>query len=77
VRGLKPEDVARMEKEMETLEDDLHGHQNQFGENSLHLNAAYRYAKRLLENPRIDRFLAQRYPEFLEEFKAVVALEAL
>jgi hypothetical protein len=77
VRGLKPEDIARMEKEMETLEGDLHGHQDQFGENSLHLNAAHRYVKRLLENPRIDRFLAQRYPEFLEEFKTVAALEAL
>jgi hypothetical protein len=77
VRGLTAEDVARMENEMETLEGELRGFQDQFGENSLHLNAAHRYVKRLLENPRIERLLAQRYPEFLEEFRALAALEAL
>ena len=76
VRGLSPEDITRMGNEMETLEGELRGFQDQFGENSLHLNAAHRYVKRLLENLRIERFLAQRYPEFLEEFKAVAALEA-
>jgi hypothetical protein len=60
VRGLSPDQVARMEREMESLEQELRMHQDRCGENSLHLNAAHRYVQRLLANPRIERFLAQR-----------------
>ena len=75
--GLSPEEIARMEREMETLERDYRLHQDQFGENSLHLNAAQRYVKRLLENGKIKRFLGNRYPELLEEFEELASLEAL
>ena len=50
--GISEEDIARMQKEMETLERDYRLHQDNFGENSLHLNAAQRHVKRLLENPQ-------------------------
>lgn len=76
-RGLSDEEVVRMEKEMETLERDYRLSQDQFGENSLHLNAVQRYVKRLLENARVRKFLGNRYPEVLEEFQALVSLEAL
>lgn len=76
-RGLSDEEVVRMEKEMETLERDYRLSQDQFGENSLHLNAVQRYVKRLLENARVRKFLGNRYPEVLEEFQALAALEAL
>ncbi|HEU5079493.1 MAG TPA: plasmid partitioning protein RepB C-terminal domain-containing protein [Opitutaceae bacterium] len=77
VPGVSHEEIVRMEKEMETLERDYRLHQEQFGENSLHLNAAQRHVKRLLENPKIKRFLGNRYPEILEEFQELVALECL
>jgi len=76
-RGLSDEEVVRMEKEMETLERDYRLSQDQFGENSLHLNAVQRYVKRLLENARVRKFLGNRYPEVLEEFQALASLEAL
>ena len=76
-RGLSPEEVARLEKEMEQLEGEVRVHQENFGENSLRLNAAQRYVKRLLENPKIKRFLGTRYAELLEEFSAVAALETI
>ena len=69
--GISGDEIARMEKEMETLERDYRLHQDQFGENSLHLNATQRYVKRLLENAKIKRFLGNRYPEILEEFQAI------
>ncbi|MDI1343083.1 MAG: plasmid partitioning protein RepB C-terminal domain-containing protein [Pseudolabrys sp.] len=75
--GISGDEVARMEKEMETLERDYRLHQDGFGENSLHLNAAQRYVKRLLENTKIKRFLLSRYPELLEECQELAALEAL
>jgi len=76
-RGLSGDEVVRMEKEMEVLERDYRLSQDQFGENSLHLNATQRYVKRLLENAKVRKFLGSRYPEVLEEFQALAALEVL
>ena len=75
--GISEEEVSRMEKEMEVLERDYRLYQDQFGENSLHLNTIQRYVKRLLENTKIKRFLGTRYPELLEEFQELAAIEAL
>jgi hypothetical protein len=66
-----------MEKEMEALERDCRLQQDNFGENPLHLNAAQRYVKRLLENAKIKRFIGNRYPEILEEFQELTVLEVL
>jgi len=66
-----------MEKEMESLERDYRLYQDQFGENSLHLNAAQRYVKRLLDNSKVQRFLSNRYPELLEEFQELAAMETI
>jgi hypothetical protein len=33
--------------------------------------------KRLLDNSRVKRFLTNRYPEILEEFQELAALETL
>ncbi len=75
--GISPEEIARMEREMEALERDYRLHQDQFGENALHLNAVQRYVKRLLENAKVKRFLGSRYPELLEEFEELASIEAL
>jgi ParB/RepB/Spo0J family partition protein len=77
VPGISETEFARMEKEMEILERDYRLHQDRFGENSLHLNATQRYVIRLLDNAKIKRFLGNRYPEILEEFQAIAALEAI
>jgi ParB-like chromosome segregation protein Spo0J len=77
VPGISEAEFARMEKEMEILERDYRLHQDRFGENSLHLNATQRYVNRILENAKIKRFLGNRYPEILEEFQAIAALEAI
>jgi ParB-like chromosome segregation protein Spo0J len=76
-KGLTAEELARLESEMEVLERDFRLSQDGFGENSLHLNGTQRYVKRLLDNPKIKRFLGMRYPELLEEFEDLVALQSL
>lgn len=76
-QGMSAEELARMETEMETLERDYRLHEEQLGQNSLQLNAAQRYVKRLLENEKVKRFLGTRYPELLEEFDELVAIDAL
>lgn len=77
VKGLSAEQVTGMENEMESLESELRGTQDSFGENALHLNAAQRYVKRLLENAKVKRFLATHYRELLEEFEELAALETI
>ena len=77
VKGLPAADVTRIEKEMETLERDFRIFQDRYGENMLHLAAAQRYVRRLLDNGKVKRFLAHRYPELLEELQELAALDAL
>jgi len=77
VPGQTEEDVVRMEKEMEVLEREFKGVQDDYGANTLHLGAVQRYVRRLLENPKVKRFLLQRYAELLEEFQELAALETL
>ena len=71
------EEIARMEREMESLERDFRIFQDQFGQNTLHLGAAQRYLRRLLDNTKVKRFLHQRHPEILEELNDIAALESL
>jgi hypothetical protein len=77
VRGMSAEDVTRMEKEMESMEHDFRLFQDQYGENTLHLGAAQRYVRKLLDNAKVKRFLNQRHPEILEELQELAALDAL
>jgi hypothetical protein len=77
VKGMSLEDVTRMEKEMESMERDFRLFQDQYGENTLHLGAAQRYVRKLLENAKVKRFLNQRHPEILEELQELAALDAL
>jgi hypothetical protein len=77
VKGLSSNEIERMEKEMESLECELRGTQDSFGENALHLSAAQRYVKRLLENPRVKKFLATHYPELWEGFESLLVLESI
>lgn len=77
IKGLKPEELAQMEREMETLERDFKIYQDSYGENTLSLNVIQRFVKRLVENPQIARFLSKRYAEIIEELNDLVALDAL
>jgi ParB-like chromosome segregation protein Spo0J len=77
VKGLSAEEIARMEKEMESLERDFRIFQDEFGQNTLHLGAAQRYIRKLLDNAKVKKFLQQRHPELLEELLELAALEAL
>lgn len=67
VKGMSAEEIARLEKEMETLERDFRLFQDRHGENTLHLGAAQRYVRKLLDNAKVKKFLQQRHPELLEE----------
>lgn len=72
VRGLSPEDVDRMEHEMETLGREFKLIEESHGKNVLNLVIVNGYLKKLLDNARVVRFLSQNYPEILAEFQKLI-----
>jgi ParB-like chromosome segregation protein Spo0J len=77
VRKIKPEEVARMEMEMESLEKEYKICEKGFSEKMLQLTVFRRYVMRLLENPKVTRFLGVRHTEIHAELSAIVASETV
>ena len=77
VRGLSPEDMSRMEREMENLGQDLRSVENSHGRNVLNLVLVSGYLRKLLENARVVRYLSQHCGEILAEFQKIVESKTL
>jgi ParB-like chromosome segregation protein Spo0J len=77
VEGMRPEDISRMEKEMEGLERDFKMIEESYAQNVLKLVLARGYLGKLLNNARIVRFLSSNYPEILAEFQIIVDAASL
>jgi ParB-like chromosome segregation protein Spo0J len=77
IAGLTIEQMARMEREMSSLHQDFKQIENSYGDDILHLVVASGYLAKLVNNPEIERFLTQRYPEFLQEFRAIITAASL
>jgi ParB-like chromosome segregation protein Spo0J len=75
--GLLPEQIAKMEEEMQSLERDLKVIEETYGENMLNLTLARSYIKKLLENAKATRFLSGHFPEILAEFEKIAATESV
>jgi len=72
-----PRDLARIEHEMHTLEKDFLLMEDTYGRTVLELTLARGYLKKLLDNGRVVRYLAQKHPELLPEFQRIVEATAL
>lgn len=72
VRGLSPEDVAKMEHEMATLGREFKLIEESHGKNVLNLVIVNGFLKKLLDNARVVRFLSQNHPEILAEFQKIL-----
>ena len=75
--GLSEADVARMEREMETVGRDFKAIEESYGKNVLSLVIVVGYLKSLLDNARVVRFLSQSHPELLSEFHKLVESKGL
>ena len=75
--GLTAEELARMEREMESLEKDFKGIEATYTENMMNLTLAKGYIKRLLENSRVLRHLRDHHGELLAEFEGIAATEGV
>lgn len=72
VGGLSPEQMARMEREMDTLQQDLKTVEATYGDDVLHLVIASGYLSKLTRNAAVKRYLGQHHPELLTEFRAII-----
>ncbi len=77
VGGMTADQMARMEREMESLTQDFKALEASYGDDVLHLVIASGYLSRLVGNSEVERYLRGRHPEILDEFKAIVAAASL
>jgi ParB-like chromosome segregation protein Spo0J len=75
--GMTREEIAKMELEMESLENDLKAIEATYGENMLNLTVARGYIKRLLTNAKVVKFLAAHHREILSEFQSTAAADTV
>ena len=71
VEGLTPEQVAKMEKEMEVLQRDLKVVEESHGNQVLNLVLARSYLARLFNNGRVARYLGQHHADIFRELQTV------
>jgi hypothetical protein len=76
-KGLSPEDIARMEHEMESLGREFKLIEESHGKNTLNLVIVAAYLRKLLENTRVTRYLAQNHAEIHTEFQKLVESRSL
>jgi ParB-like chromosome segregation protein Spo0J len=77
VAGMTADQMARMEREMESLTKDFKALEASYGDDVLHLVIASGYLSRLVGNTEIERYMRGRHPEILDEFRAIIAAASL
>ena len=77
VGGISPEQMARMEREMETLQRDFKAVESSYGDDMLDLVVATGYLSKLVANPEIARYLESRHPEYIGEFRVIISAASL
>jgi ParB-like chromosome segregation protein Spo0J len=77
VGGLTPDQMARMQQEMESVHIDFKAVEKTFGDNVLQLVVATGYIGSLIRNPEIERYMRGNHPEILIQFKAIVEASSL
>jgi hypothetical protein len=66
-------DLALMERELKTVQNDFKAIESSYGENVLHLVIATSYLSKLIGNARVARYLDENHPEVLAKFQSVVS----
>lgn len=77
VAGLTPEQMARMERELESLNADFRARESTFGEDVLQLVLSSRYLERLIANANVASYLETLHPEILAQFRTIVNATSL
>lgn len=71
------EQMARLERELVSLQSQVKAVEDTYGVDNLHLTLAQAYLKKMLSNAMIVRWLAAKRPEYLEQFQSIAEIGAL
>jgi hypothetical protein len=77
VGGMTPEQMARLERETDMVNQDFKALEETYGDDVLNLVVASGYVGRLIGNAEIQRYLAARHPELLSELRVIVSAVSL
>ena len=77
ISGLRPDDVARIEREMQSLEGDFRTIEESHGKNVLNLVVVVGYVRRLLDNAAVVKFLSRQFPDIYGEFEKLAEVTDL
>jgi len=75
--GVAPEDIAKIQREVEALEQGIKDVEGSYGPNMMHLVLARGYLAKLVANARVRRFLSTHHAEMLGEFDRIVEAASL
>lgn len=74
---LSPEQRARMENEMSGLQAQYKIAEQTHGEDIFNLMLARGYVVKLMDNPRVMKYMQSNYPEILEEFSRIAEMSTI
>lgn len=77
MKGVTPEQMARMEREMANLQGQYKLIEESYAEDVLNLVLAQGYLAKVLENDAVKRYVTQQSPEIYEQLKLIVELNSL
>jgi hypothetical protein len=75
--SISSEQMARMERELASLQMQVKSVEDRYGVDNLHLTVARAYIRTLLGNNRIARWISQHRPEYLNELQAIGEIETI
>lgn len=76
-RRIKAEELAHMQVEMESLGKQYKACEAVFSQKVLQLTVVRRYMMRLLENPKVERFVKSRHSEIHAELAEIIASDTV
>jgi len=76
-KEMSPEDISKLQHEMESLERDWKSAGETYGENMFNLTCARGYIKKLLENAKVVRFLNANHADIFSAFESIAAADSL
>ena len=77
VGKMTPDQMARLEREMSTLNQDFRALETSYGDDVLQLVIVAGYVGRLIGNGAVTEYLGRRQPELLEELRGIVQAASL
>lgn len=77
MRGVTPEQMTRMEREMQNLQSQYKLIEDNYADDVLNLVVAQGYLNKLLANEAVSRFIAQQRQDIFEQFQSIVTMNSL